>query len=114
MISIEKDKTYRAVRARSGTGEKGDWALVAIADEKNEKRTATIFLDNPDTDIHEGQTFKIKEISRVKIGWKRDNNGEWKPDTTVSASIEPIEMEFGSVPDGPSPWDSEDWGQLPL
>lgn len=118
MIKIEKGEIYRAVRARSGDGDKGPWELVAVADERNEKRTITIFVSNAITNIHEGQRFKVKEIVNVKYGWKQDRTGNWRPDTTISAVIEPIASELGTFDGddmgGPSPWDSEDWGQLPL
>ena len=120
MIKIEKDGVYRAVRARSGVGERGAWSLVAIADEKNEKRTVTFFLDNTEVELREGQMFKIKDITSVKVGWKKDNRGAWVPDTTLSGVVEPIAYEGGdsfgddAVLEGPSPWDDEDWGKLPL
>ncbi len=114
MIKIEKDQIYRAVRARAGTGERGPWALVAVADEKNEKRTVTIFQENVEAEMREGQQFKIKDIVSVKVGWKRDGRGAWTPDTTFSCVIEPIAYEGALADEGPTPWDDPDWGELPL
>lgn len=114
MIKIEKDGIYRTVRVRSGTGERGDWELVAIADENNEKRQTTIFVENNPCGVTEGQLIKVKDIVSVKIGWKKDNKGGWKPDTTLSAVIEPIASDIEAPDDGELPWTTDDWGELPL
>ena len=113
MIKIEKDGVYRAKRARSGSSEHGDWELIAVADEKNDKRTVTIFADNTPTGTREGGMFKIKDITCVKIGYKKDHAGQWKPDTTINAVIEAIASEIDGL-DGENPWDTDDWGELPL
>lgn len=114
MIKVEKDGIYRAIRVRSGSGERGDWELVAIADENNDKRQTTIFVENNPCGAIENQLIKVKEIVSVKIGWKKDSQGQWKPDTTLSAVIEPIQSEI-DVGDGDLPWDSgDDWDKLPL
>ena len=78
MLKIEKDGIYRTKRVRSGTGERGDWQLVVVADDQNDKRTVTIFVENVPCGAIEGQQVKIKEIVSVKIGWKRDQNQQWK------------------------------------
>lgn len=128
MLKIEKDGIYRTKRVRSGTGERGDWQLIAVADDQNEKRTVTIFVENVPCGAIEGQQVKIKEIVSVKIGWKRDQAQQWKPETTMSAIIEPIKSEldddFGEevLLEGPTPWDSpatmasfdSGWDELPL
>lgn len=129
MLKIEKDGIYIAKRVRSGSGERGDWQLVAVADEQNEKRTVTIFVENVPCGAIENQQIKIKDIISVKIGWKKDQAGQWKPETTMTAIIEPIKSEldedFGAdeLLEGPTPWDSPatvddsfdaDWDKLPL
>jgi hypothetical protein len=120
MIKVDKDAIYRAIRVRSGSSAHGDWELVVIADENNEKRTTTIFAANMPSGVVENQQFKIKDITSVKIGWKKDQNGQWKPDTTVTAVLEPIasDIDFadlGGDAGGDLPWeDGGSWDQLPL
>lgn len=120
MLKIEKDGVYRAIRVRSGEAERGPWELVAIADDKNPKRTMTIFAANAPCGCIENQEFKIKEIVSLKYGWKRDKDQQWKPETTVEAVLEPIASEidgFDGMDDiGSTPWDSagDDWDKLPL
>lgn len=129
MLKIEKDGIYRVKRMRMGTHEeKGDWQLVAVADDQNEKRTVTIFVDNVPCGAVEGQQIKIREIVSVKIGWKRDKDQQWKPETTMTAIVDPIKSEldddFGedALLEGPTPWDGpatmgsfdDDWDKLPL
>ena len=128
MLKIEKNGIYRVKRMRMGTHEeRGDWQLVAIADDQNEKRTVTIFVDNVPCGAIENQQIKIKEITGVKIGWKRDKDQQWKPETTMTAIVEPIKSEldddFGEeLLEGPTPWDTpatvasfdDDWDKLPL
>lgn len=119
MIKVDKDAIYRAIRVRSGSSQHGDWELVVIADENNEKRTTTIFAANMPCGVIENQQFKIKDITSVKIGWKKDQNGQWKPDTTVTAVLEPIasDIDFNDLGDagGDLPWeDGGSWDQLPL
>ena len=113
MILIEKGAIYRACRAKAGSGEKGDWELVAVEDPNNAKRTQTIFVEPP-TGIREGQSFKVLEITRFKNGWKKDHQGQWKPEANITASIEPIAYE-GDTEDGePNPWDLPGWDDLPM
>ena len=109
MILIEKGGIYRAARAKSGSSNRGDWELVAVADENNSKRTQTIFIATP-TGIREGQMFKVLEIVSFKNGWKKDQNGEWKPEASITAEIEPIasEIDVNDI----DPWD--DIPDLPL
>ena len=127
MLKIEKDGIYRVARMRTGTHEEhGQWQLVAVADEQNEKRTVTIFVDNVPCGAIEGQEIKVKEITSVKIGFKRDRDQQWKPETTMTAIVEPIKSEldddFGEdvLMEGPTPWDTpvdtsgDDWDKLPL
>jgi hypothetical protein len=129
MLKVEKDGIYRVARMRTGTHEEhGQWQLVAVADDKNEKRTVTIFVDNVPCGAIEGQEIKIKEITSVKIGFKRDHDQQWKPETTMTAIVEPIKSEldddFGDLDmdamEGPTPWDApvdtsgDDWDRLPL
>lgn len=120
MLKVEKGGVYRAARVRSGSGERGDWELVAIADEQNDKRKLTVFASNAPCGCVEGQQVKIVEITSVKVGWKKDQNGQWKPETTVEAVLNPITSEidgFEGMDDvGSTPWgDTEsDWDKLPL
>lgn len=119
MIKVDKDAIYRAIRVRSGSSAHGDWELVVIADENNPKRTTTIFSDVIPSGVIENQQFKIKDITSVKIGWKRDKDQQWKPDTTITAVMEPIasDIDFNDLGDagGDLPWeDTGSWDQLPL
>ena len=115
MIQVLKGEIYRACRAKSGSNDRGSWELVAIADEKNSKRTMTLFVRNGPTGIREGQMFRVTDIVEVKYGWKRDQDQQWKPDVTLGVNIEPIASEIDEVDDGELPWkDMDDDWQLPL
>lgn len=120
MLKVEKGGVYRAVRVRSGEAERGPWELVAVADEQNTKRTLTIFAANAPCGCIENQQVKIVEIISAKVGWKRDKDQQWKPETTLEAVLEPIqsEIDFQDIGDetGALPWDNagNDWDKLPL
>lgn len=87
MIFLEKGKTYTAAMVRTGTSQRGDWEMVKIVDGKNE---LTIWPDNKPSGVEEGGEFEVVEITGVKYGPRKNKQGVWQKEGSVTAILKPF------------------------
>ena len=89
--SIKHPKTgtqYKADMVRSGTGDKGNWQLVAVKDEKGKKQI-TIWLIE-EIQIAEGDMFLLERIEDVEYKAKKYND-QWKDQVNIRGVISKME-----------------------
>lgn len=122
-VSIEKGKIYTAAMVRSGTSTRGDWEMVKVKDKTKE---ITIWPDNKPTGLSDGDEFEVVEISGMKYGARKRQDGRWQDDvsctaTLKAASTNSFDFDVNNIDDGELPWkmDGNPFGipeddQLPL
>ena len=122
-VSVEQGKIYTANMVRSGTSQRGDWEMVKV---KEKNREITIWPDNRPTGLADGDEFEVVDITGVKFGARKRQNGTWQDDCSCTAvlkkaSTNSFEFNADTFDDGNMPWgmndnpfniDEED--QLPL
>ena len=122
-VNLEVGKIYTAHMVRSGTSSRGDWEMVKVVEGRKE---ITIWPDNKPTGLTDGSEFEIEEISSVKYGARKRQNGTWQDDvsctaTLKAASTNSFDFNVDEIDDGELPWkmDGNPFGvpeddQLPL
>lgn len=113
MLMVKPGEIYKALTFKSGTGEKGDWELVHIADDKGKNRT-TIFITNVPSGVRENGQFKVKSIDLMKIGMKKDQRTQaWHLEASAGCTVEAIASDIDPVFTELGEADGDDW-ELPL
>lgn len=109
MIKIIAGEKLHALEFRSGESERGKWELINVSDEKG-KMKATVFPVNIPTGGGSDMDFVVKRILEVKIGNRKGADGQWRPQTSVSAEVEFIKSDiFVDIDDdGELPWSEGD------
>lgn len=90
MLKLELNKGYTAMRVRNGESSRGVWELIVVKEEGKGKKELTIWTTNSPSGVTEGNMFSIKNISSIKYGARRDNNGNWRDDVSLEAEVEPL------------------------
>ena len=102
MNIIKPDEVYTAVRVSKGTSWKGPWRMIVVNDDAGNNQLP-IFAFNSDVHIGDGDRFRIVEIKEVRFGFKKDENGLWKPNCSVGAIVEKL-VSFQEYNGGVLPW----------
>lgn len=97
MLKLELNTGYTAMRVRSGESSRGPWELIVVKEEGKGKKEITIWTTNSPSGVIEGNMFRIKNVSLIKYGARKDNYGNWKDDVSIEAEVEPIGYAGGDV-----------------
>lgn len=97
MLKLELNTGYTAMRVRSGESSRGHWELIVVKEDGKGKKEITIWATNSPTGVTEGNMFRIKNVSMVKYGARKDGNGNWRDDVSLEAEVEPMGYTDGVV-----------------
>ena len=119
MLELKVGEIYKAERVRSGDSSRGSWELIGMKETGKGKKEITIWVTNVGSGVTEGGEFRIKSIESTKYAARKDNNGNWKDDVSIGATVEPVGFsenpyDFSDMPFdmGDNPFDVDE--QLPL
>lgn len=101
MLELKTGEVYTALRARTGSSARGNWELIVAREEGKAKKEITIWVTNVGSGVTEGGQFRIKSIESVKYSARKDNNGAWRDDVSIGATVEAVGFDQ-------SPFDFED------
>lgn len=97
MLKLDLNTGYTALRVRSGESSRGAWELIVVREDGKAKKEITIWATNGPSGVVEGQLFRIKNISSIKYGARKDNYGNWRDDVSIEAEVEPMAYTDGDV-----------------
>lgn len=97
MLKLELNTGYTAMRVRNGESSRGHWELIVVKEEGKGKKEITIWATNSPSGVTEGNMFRIKSVSMVKYGARKDGNGNWRDDVSLEAEVEPMGYTDGVV-----------------
>ena len=109
-VNLEVGKIYKAAMVRSGVSQRGDWEMVKVVEGRKE---ITIWPDNKPTGLSDGDEFEITNISSVKYGARKRQNGNWQDDVSCTASLKAAStssysFDENTFDDGELPWKMDD------
>ena len=89
MNRMNLNSVLKCERRRMGQSEKGDWEMLVTKDERGSCEIA-VFVNNRPSGVEEGGNFRLVNITGVSYGNKKDSNGNWRANVSISAKVEPI------------------------
>lgn len=109
-VSVEKGKIYAANMVRSGTSARGDWEMVKVKDKNKE---ITIWPDNRPTGLVDGDEFEVVDITGVKFGARKRQDGKWYEECSATAilkkaSTSSFDFNVDNFDNGELPWNMSD------
>ena len=109
-VSVEQGKIYTANMVRSGTSARGEWEMVTV---KDKNREITIWPDNRPTGLVDGDEFEVVDITGVKFGARKRQDGRWMDDCSCTAilkkaSTSSFSFNVDDIDNGELPWTMDD------
>lgn len=119
MNELAIGKCYTAQKHRSGISSRGEWELITSLD-SNGRNEITIFVMNHPSGVNEGDTFGLETIRSIRVGYRKDKQGNWEKVVSVDADVRPVVQKSADLLDPfdfdlmDDPFDSLDFEGLDL
>lgn len=91
MNELTIGKQYKAFRHRTGSSRIGEWELITTFDDAG-RNEITIYVNNRPSQVKEGKEFTLGMINSIRVGFKKDRNGNWKKAISIDADVLPPDI----------------------